>query len=441
MDPRRSLVFSLALPSDRDSGRPALPIEVRELQGDFRLLVNLCLREAIATNVTSRGKLSRFARSRALELRVTGPIGVAASEIALGLAAGHRKRLRRGIVARVPYVRTPFVRLPRECFHFDPDTGKLRLSLRRGEWSSVLLTVSDHHRRVLADPRHRLTQMHLGSRGAVAIYAKTPEPEYAPTSLVALDTNERSLDGVRVTSEGSNFVRVLFPEIREIQGIHFERRRFLAHKKEHDRRVGRVLLGREGRRERHRIRSRLHEISRSIIEQLATERAALVLEDLTGLPRPRRRGSFRRGAGGALRSRTFRRRLSHWPQGELHRQLTYKAQDRGVPILWMSPFRTSRTCPRCGELSEHRSRVGPRFECRACGWTLDRQLNAGVNLGLAALRRTAGLGGLRLDPDALPHDVVSPLYPTAQHRRAREERTGREGEDRRRPPKSAVPGI
>ena len=403
----------------------------------FRLLVNLCLREALATNTTCRASLSRFARTRALELRVTGLIGVAASEVALSLAAGHRRRVRKGRLCRTPYVRTPFVRLPVTCFHFDATTGKLRLSLRRGEWTSVTLGVSDYHRRVLADPRHRLTQMHLGLRRAVAIYAKSPDPEYAPTSLIALDTNESSLDGVSVAPEGATFVRVQFPEIRFLQAIHLGRRRYLGRKKAHDRRLARILLGGEGRRERHRVRSRLHAISRSIIDRLAADQSALALEDLTGLPRPRRGGPLKGGDTGRFRSRTLRRRLSRWPESELHRQLAYKAKDRGVPIVWLSPYRTSRTCPRCGELSEHRSRVGPRFACGRCGWALDRQLNAGVNLGLAALRRIAGLGGLRLDPDALLQDVVRPLYPTANGGGARAERTGREGPNRGRPPNSA----
>jgi putative transposase len=263
----------------------------------------------------------------------------------------------------------------------------------------------------------------------VAIYEKIPAESYPPTSLVALDTNESSLDGVRVTPEGATFVRVMFPELREIQARHFSRRRYLGRKKAHDRRLSRRLLGREGRREHHRINSRLHALTRSLVDQLAADHSVLVLEDLTELPRPlRRRSAWGGGKGGAFHSRSFRRRLSSWPQSELHRQLAYKAEDRGVPILWLSPYRTSRTCPKCGEVGEHRSRVGPRFDCAKCGWSLDRQLNAGVNLGVTALRRTAGLGGLRLDPDALPQDVVRPLYPTGNDRRARVERMGREGD-------------
>ncbi len=205
------------------------------------------------------------------------------------------------------------------------------------------------------------------------------------------------------------------------------RRQYLGRKKSHDRRLSRWLLGREGRRERHRIRSRLHDLTRSLIDQSAAAKSALVLEDLKSLPSPRRRGSL---PGRRPPSRSFRRRLSSWPRGELHRQLTYKAQDRGVPIIWVDPYLTSRTCPRCGEVSQHRRRVGTRFDCAKCGWSCDRQLNAGLNLGVTALRTYAGLGGLRLDPDTLPQDVVIPLYGSAHDRPARVERTGREGRTR-----------
>ncbi|HXQ49232.1 MAG TPA: hypothetical protein VN842_05620, partial [Thermoplasmata archaeon] len=112
---------------------------------------------------------------------------------------------------------------------------------------------------MLADPTHRVTQVYIGLHRVVLVYTqKGPEP-YIPTSLVALDTNESSLDGVQVTPESAGYVRLLFPEIRELQFRHVGRRRYLGRKKAHDRRTSRRLLGREGMRERHRIQSRLHE--------------------------------------------------------------------------------------------------------------------------------------------------------------------------------------
>jgi IS605 OrfB family transposase len=404
---------------------------------DFRLLTNLCLRHALATRATSLRVLSLFVRARALEVHVTGTIALAAADVARSLAAGHRTRIRNGVLCRIPYIRTPFVRIPAGAFHFDLESGRLRFSLRRGEWSSVTLPVSHYLREILSDPRRRVTQVHVGLHRVVFVFAQlTPEP-YTPTSAVALDTNESSLDGVRVHARGADFVRVQFPDIREIQTCHVGRRQYLQRKKSHDRRVGRILLKREGWRARNRVRSRLHNITRSIIDRLAADHSALVLEDLKGMKFQRRVRSAR-GNGSLFRSPSFRRRLSSWPRGELHRQLAYKAQDRGVPIVWVDPYLSSKTCPKCGEISKHR-RVGAKFDCAKCGWSCDRQLNAGLNLGATALRTTAGLGGLRLDPDALPQDVVRPLYGSANDRPARVERMGREGTRSRRLPFGGLP--
>ena len=41
-------------------------------------------------------------------------------------------------------------------FHFDPSTGRLRLSLLRAEWVSLQLQASEFHRRNLADPNLRV---------------------------------------------------------------------------------------------------------------------------------------------------------------------------------------------------------------------------------------------------------------------------------------------
>jgi transposase len=112
----------------------------------------------------------------------------------------------------------------------------------------------------------------------------------------------------------------------------------------------------------------------------------------------------------------MRRRLSSWPQREIHRQIEYKAEERGVPIIKVDPRYMSKTCPRCGEIKKRRSRMGQVFECAKCGWRLDRQINAGLNICKTALAQFSkqaemrGLGGLRLDPDALANDAMIPLY-------------------------------
>ncbi len=50
------------------------------------------------------------------------------------------------------------------------------------------------------------------------------------------------------------------------------------------------------------------------------------------------------------------------------------------------------------------------FAC-PCGWRMDRQRNAGMNILRTALASNEALArAVRFQPGALRHDVVSPLY-------------------------------
>ena len=401
-----SVVRGLTVPLDSP-----LPASLLGALKDYRRLVNELVREAITTGKTARGSLSRFARDRAFALELTGQHAVVAAEVALSLAKGHRRRLRLSRPSSVPYLLRPFLQADRSTFHLDPGSGKVRLSLRNGVWCSFHLRIAPYHRAVLASPGVRVKQLHVSPSG-VALFVERPAPEpFRPESLIALDTNESSLDGVAIEPKLQQLVTVPFPEVRTVQGRHVGRRRRLARKKATDRRVGRMLLGREGRREHNRVTSRLHVLSRQLVDTARAHRAAIALEDLTRLPLPRRRGRRLRPRG-APRSPGLRRRLSSWPRRELHRQIAYKAEERGVPVYWVNPFRTSVTCPRCGDI-QRRSRVGPVFDCPSCHWRMDRQLNAGVNIGQTVLRDygRVELAGLRLDLDALFEEARKPRYP------------------------------
>ncbi|MCI4326324.1 MAG: zinc ribbon domain-containing protein [Thermoplasmata archaeon] len=405
---RRSLVCNLAGP---------LPHPALALLSDFRLMVNRGIREAIEQGLTAQGSLTKYSQGLARELRVNGVHSRTPMDTALSLDAGHRRRLRKGARSRVPYVRSPFLVADDSTFHLNPDTGHLRLSLRNSEWAGLDLRQSDWHRSVLAD--RRIKQLRLNANRAVLVLElDTPEP-YTPQAILALDTNERSLDGVLLEPDATTPLVVPYPDVATIQHRHFARRRRLGRKKAHDRRVGRKLLGREGRREHRRIVQRLHLLTKMLVAQANSRGAALSLEDLH-LPR------------GGGHGRRMRRRLSSWPQRELHRQLEYKAEEQGVPVLKVNPRNTSKTCPRFGEIKERRSRVGRVFVCASCGWRCDRQLNAGLNICQIVLREApkgpsnSGLGGLWLSPDALPKDAMKLLY-SPGHAGAH----GRSGRERR----------
>jgi putative transposase len=378
-----------------------LPPEVRFLMQDFRLMVNRSVRFALENDATAKGSLVKLAQSMAKEYHINFQHARTATEVALSLCKGHRRRLRKGKRCKVPYVYRPFLRTDDSTFHVSTENGHVRLSIRAGEWSGFDMKLSSYHLNALASGK--IKQLVINEKNAVLVIEKqAPEP-YVPTSVIALDTNERSLDGVALSPTKGTPISIPFPEISVIQHRHFVRRRKMAKKKRRDRRVGRKLLSKEGKRERDRVSQRLHLISNGLVKATAEVQAAIVLEDLH-LPQ------------GGGRGPRMRRRFSSWPQRELHRQIEYKAEERGVPVIKVDPRFTSKTCPRCGEIKQRRSRVGRVFVCDECGWRMDRQLNAGLNICKTALAEPPegamrrGLGGLRLDPDALADDAMIFLY-------------------------------
>jgi len=70
-----------------------------------------------------------------------------------------------------------------------------------------------------------------------------------------------------------------------------------------------------------------------------------------------------------------RKRNARTPWETIHRKLSEKAL-----VVKVSPRNTSRTCPQCGYVAK--TRVGRVFKCPRCGFKLDRQKLASLNIYL-----------------------------------------------------------
>lgn len=114
----RSLPCELASP---------LPLEVRFLLQDFRLMVYRGIRFALENDLTAKGSLVKFAQSMAKEYHINFQHARTASEVALSLGKGHRRRLRKGKECKVPYVYRPFLRADDLTFHLSTESGHVRL--------------------------------------------------------------------------------------------------------------------------------------------------------------------------------------------------------------------------------------------------------------------------------------------------------------------------
>ncbi|KQP62952.1 RNA-guided endonuclease InsQ/TnpB family protein [Nocardioides sp. Leaf285] len=78
--------------------------------------------------------------------------------------------------------------------------------------------------------------------------------------------------------------------------------------------------------------------------------------------------------------------------GEIRRQLTYKAERRGITLVAVPAMNTSRRCNECGHVAAENRKSQAVFACVACGHTRNADVNAAHNILTAALAIRAPLG-------------------------------------------------
>jgi len=115
----------------------------------------------------------------------------------------------------------------------------------------------------------------------------------------------------------------------------------------------------------------LHRVSTLIVEKARANNEAIVLERLKGIRYAHQRGN---GEGKAKR-----RRIALWPFHQLQSYIDYKARWAGVPVEYVSPSYTSKTCNCCGNINR-KLKVTERCWLCPCGAKLDRDLNAAINI-------------------------------------------------------------
>jgi IS605 OrfB family transposase len=141
----------------------------------------------------------------------------------------------------------------------------------------------------------------------------------------------------------------------------------------------RALIRLSGR-ERRWMTSLNHIISRKIVDSLR-KGEFIAMEKLTYI---RERVKARRKQRYILHS---------WSFGQLQSFIEYKALEKGIPVVYINPRDTSKTCSRCGEIG-HRSSF--LFSC-SCGYSNHADFNASYNISLRGNALSDGL--LSISPE------------------------------------------
>jgi putative transposase len=377
----------------------ALPSELLWLMKEFRLMINEVVRHGQRTKITSRYRLCKEVyRGMRKDHDVYSQYIQAACDVGVAMLKNYRKRIRQGKPTKAPWAHRLCLKAENQTYKLDRKSGLLRLPIRAREHVEIQLVLSEYHCKYLNDETLKLGSITICSNKVVVAFRKDDVPKRPIEAVIALDTNERSMDGILVTKDHEPVALQLDQkEVPIIQARHEDRRSKLQQKKSYDRRMKKKLCGREGRREHNRIEDRLRKYARVIVSLAMIFNSAIALEDLTGMRVCK------------SRDKDLKRRLSVWPRRKLHIYITQLAQWYGVPIILVNPSYTSQDCPMCGRRIA-RSRKDGMFRCK-CGWECDQHLNASLNIFTKAIDSNEELArALKGRPDASWHDPMKSRY-------------------------------
>jgi putative transposase len=352
---------------------------------EFRLMCNNAIRIAIHEKPRSRFSLIKLAYPTLKMYGLHTHYILSACEAAYSV---YRNKNRKSI----PYVNKAFIKLDNQTYQLDHLL--LRIPTTPRHFIFLTLQGSDYHLSFIDDPKLKRGSITVTEHAANIAFSKKA-PTIEPLGYVGIDVNERNVTVSATDGYSHKFTD--FGDVVEIKERYTEIRARIGKTTRQDRRIGRRLLVKYGRREKNRTMQRIHRITRKIVDYAQQKHFGIKMEKLTGI-----RTRYRRGNG---QGRFFRGRMNSWVFGETQRQTDYKARWIGVPDWFVNPRGTSRNCPDCG------SHVAPlqdrRLYCTVCDKTWDRDDLASKNIMACAVPQARPLKGS--DEKERGDDGSSPL--------------------------------
>jgi len=195
---------------------------------------------------------------------------------------------------------------------------------------------------------------------SLTVERERPDPALVQGPVVGIDLG---LDRFAVLSDGTE-VEAPKPLAQNLRRL---RRRSRAHSRKRrgsaNRKKSALALARLHRRIRNQRLDFLHKLT----TRLAKTKSVIVVEDLS--------------VAGMVRNRRLARSIADAGWSEFRRMLAYKTTWYGSRLVVGPRFHpSSKTCSVCGFVKPSLSLAERVFRCEACGLTLNRDLNAALNL-------------------------------------------------------------
>ena len=353
--------------------------EILQMLEQFRQMMNDCVRIGLAENVTSLKALSTKTYHQLVTYDAMSYYKLCAISKATGVLRNYRKARNKNPETRQPHARRPQLTT---CYGFKISAKAGVLFLPFKPKQPLPISLNAHVLRVLSEPGIQVRAVTLTKRQLSISYAKGVEP-IRPRGLVAID---RNLDNLTTADSDGKVTRQNLAKATEIKAIYREIR---SHMQRSDLRISRRVAEKYGRKQREKVKQILHHASKQIVQDAQHRQFGIVMEKLTGIRKLYRKGNWQ--------GRSYRGMMNGWSYYELQRQIEYKAQWEGIPVIYVNPNGTSVKCSICGSRMARIPEENRLLKCRSCGFTVDRDINAARNI----LAR-----GVRFAPIALPVEAM-----------------------------------
>ena len=81
--------------------------------------------------------------------------------------------------------------------------------------------------------------------------------------------------------------------------------------------------------------------------------------------------------------------MGNWAFDQLKGFIVYKAKAAGIPVVFVDPKNTSRTCSSCGYCDKANRKSQSQFLCLQCGLQANADFNASRNIARKGLEARA----------------------------------------------------
>ncbi len=121
-----------------------------------------------------------------------------------------------------------------------------------------------------------------------------------------------------------------------------------------------------GHKERRIMNDDLHKIAKDIVDETEKHNAIIAIGSLKGV-RNNNKG------------RKANRKVNSMPFYRLREYIRYKAMERGILVIEVAEYNTSKQCSRCGSMNTERPSQGV-FICKECGYKIHADVNRAKNI-------------------------------------------------------------